>query len=675
MTATAGSLRAAPPTLGGLPGKLEVAYRYQAARHLRLLAGSMPQVRPAAADGVRPAGGSRPPGRDHPADGAKVRAAARLCGSDQRLHRKQARSASRSPGSSSRRTRHPTFWSADPVLAAPSLDKLDTGLLWDGGVIADPGELAAVQQIFGEQGLSIQWVLPVDTAALHGQAPALLSQLSQITGQTPGLTGHLAPMADALTVSSGLVTPLTAVVQASNAVNVLLWMVYVSLAVAGVVVLLLAARMITARRLRGADPAPGARGIAVAAVLGRFPRRGRGLRACHGAGLGACRAPDPGLGPARPGRLVAGHRDARHRRNGTRDRGGLAAPPAAAPAVRRPRRRGHWVARVIVEVTACAAAVGGIIVFRGQPGATDFYTSAAPVLVAVPAVIVALRLYQVLLRSLARASARQRGLMWLLGLARAARASATLALPAMTLVLALTVAAFTGMVRDAVLRGETAASWQATGADVVVAAPGGRNRHGDQPRRRAGDRRGARRPACHRGPGHSPWTIDGGQPVPLIAVDPASYAALVASTQGFSPVDPALLTAPPRPGCHPGARVPAGAAALGGQGGSTFSIPRSGGLPALRVRGRRRAPVHPGAARRRAVRRGAAVGDPRCQPGAPGQPDAADRAVHRHGPAARRGARHHAGNRYPGHHHAFPGAPGADRGTAAAGHVRAVHPG
>ena len=42
----------------------------------------------------------------------------------------------------------------------------------------------------------------------------------------------------------------------------------------------------------------------------------------------------------------------------------------------------------------------------------------------------------------------------------------------MTLVLALTVAAFTGMVRDAVVRGETAVSWQATGADVVVAASG-----------------------------------------------------------------------------------------------------------------------------------------------------------------------------------------------------------
>ena len=90
-------------------------------------------------------------------------------------------------------------------------------------------------------------------------------------------------------------------------------------------------------------------------------------------------------------------------------------------------------------------------------------------LVAVPAVIVALRLYQLVLRGLARASAQQRGVIGFLGLTRAARAPVTLALPAITLVLALTVAAFTGMVRAAVVRGEIAASWQATGADVVVA--------------------------------------------------------------------------------------------------------------------------------------------------------------------------------------------------------------
>ena len=479
-----------------------------------------------------------------------------------------------------------TFWTADPVIAAPSLDKVGQSLLWDGAVIADPGEIAAVQQIFGEQGLSIQWVLPVDTAALDGQAPALLSQLNQITGRTPELTGYLAPMADALGVSSGLVTPLTAVVQASNAVNVLLWMVYVSLVVAAVVVLLLAARMIAARRsvelaqrrARGASLwqvfRAGSIGAAVACVPAAALAWALAVLLVPGAAPPGPAAWWPGIATLAiavtgPGIVAAWQHRLPRRRPGGRARR---------------RRRGQWVTRVIVEVTACAAAVGGIIVFRGQPGATDFYTSAAPVLVAVPAVIVALRLYQVLLRGLGQASARQRGVMWLLGLARAARASATLALPAMTLVLALTVAAFTGMVRDAVLRGETTASWQSTGADVVVSAPGG-----------AGTATGIS-PAAVRAitavPGvqHAATALvltlsaGGGQPVPLIAVDPASYATLVAATQGFSPVHPALLTASRGLGAIPVLASPQAPAALGGQGSTPISIPAQGGLPALRVR-------------------------------------------------------------------------------------------
>ena len=68
----------------------------------------------------------------------------------------------------------------------------------------------------------MQWELPVDTAGLHGQAQALYNQVNQITNRTPALTGPLAPMANALTVTSGLVQPLAAFVQASNDVNVLL---------------------------------------------------------------------------------------------------------------------------------------------------------------------------------------------------------------------------------------------------------------------------------------------------------------------------------------------------------------------------------------------------------------------------------------------------------------------
>ena len=123
-----------------------------------------------------------------------------------------------------------------------------------------------------------------------------------------------------------------------------------------------------------------------------------------------------------------------------------------------------------------AAAVAGVVVFRQQgtqPGSgREPLPTAAPVLVAVPAVIVVLRAVP---GGVARAAARLgpgSGATAFLGLARAARTALTPALPAFALVLALSVAAFAGMVRDAITGGETAASWQAAGADVTIAASG-----------------------------------------------------------------------------------------------------------------------------------------------------------------------------------------------------------
>ena len=212
-------------------------------------------------------------------------------------------------------------------------------------------------------------------------------------------------------------------------------------------------------------------------------------------------------------------------------------------------------------------------------GATDLFTSAAPVLVAIPAVIVALRLYQLLLRGLARASARQRGVIGFLALTRAAQAPLLLALPALTLVLALTVAAFTGMVTGAVVSGETVVSWQATGADVVVAAPG---QLAISP---AAVRAFAAVPGVRRAASALvvPMTIDGGtEVVTAIVVDPAGYAALVASTEGFPPVSPALLARPGGHGAIPVLASPQAAADLGATAVSTITAQE--GLPTLPVR-------------------------------------------------------------------------------------------
>ena len=113
-------------------------------------------------------------------------------------------------------------------------------------------------------------------------------------------------------------------------------------------------------------------------------------------------------------------------------------------------RRRSRRARLVAEATAVAAAVGGMVVFRQQASprrerGLDLYTSPAPVLVAVPAVMLAMRLCPFVVRGLLRFPPGGPGRSAFLGLARAARGVVTPALPAFALVLALTLAAFTGM--------------------------------------------------------------------------------------------------------------------------------------------------------------------------------------------------------------------------------------
>ena len=572
------SVDTALPSLKGLTAKLEVTYRYPVAGHLRLVAGSMPDTAPqptwnstevffdlkvvvtpqtARTFALRPGSHLSVGGPVQPSMGGRL-AVVRL---DVTGIVEPADAGS-------------SFWAADPLLAAPFLDRVDGSPHWTGAVLADPGELDMVQAIFSPKDMLFQWELPVDTTRLpHGQTQALFNQVNQLTTQTPRLTGSLASMANALSVTLGLVQPLAAFVQASNEVNVLLWIVYAGLAVAGVVTLLLATRMIAARR---------------SAEL--TVRRARGASLWQLFSLGTCGAAlacvpaaalawaiavllVPDATPAGPFAWWPGIATLALAATGP---GVVAAWQHRLPRRRHARRRWPWLPRVVFEVTACAAAIGGITVFRTQTGATDLYASAAPVLVAVPAVIVALRLYQVVLRGLARASAQQRGVIGFLGLTRAAHAPVTLTLPAITLVLALTVAAFTGMVRAAVVRGETAASWQATGADVVVAAPG----------QLAISPSAVRAIAAVPGVKHAapvltvPLITGGGHVVDAIVVDPVSYAALAASAEGFSPVRSALLTRTRGQSAVPVLASPQAAAYLGGRTGTFFA---QEGIPALRV--------------------------------------------------------------------------------------------
>src|SRR5262249_23345096 len=171
----------------------------------------------------------------------------------------------------------------------------------------------------------------------------------------------------------------------------------------------------------------------------------------------------------------------------------------------------------------------GVVNEPGQPagGQVNLLVAAAPVLLAIPVVVVMLRLYPLAIRGLLALSARGAGATGFVALSRAARSSLTGALPAFALVLALSLATFAGMVNQGISRGEVTASWHATGADVLIQPGPGNGPVSPDAVKAIGAVPGVR---------HATevwitnWFTQFGQQVTVIAVDPASYAAVVADT-------------------------------------------------------------------------------------------------------------------------------------------------
>jgi putative ABC transport system permease protein len=208
----------------------------------------------------------------------------------------------------------------------------------------------------------------------------------------------------------------------------------------------------------------------------------------------------------------------------------VAAPVAGRPlrpaAGRRPAAR-----RIVVEVALVAAAIGGLVVLKNQgqgSGNSGLYTSAAPVLVAIPVAVVLLRCYPLLARELARVAGLTRGVVAFVGLSRATRAPAGTALPAFALVLVLATVAFPDMISTSVTRSQVAESWQQVGADAVIQAPSD----------------GTIPPGLQRQISSVPGVVStaaaevdagslaAGTEVSVMFVDPAQYAAVVAGAPG-----------------------------------------------------------------------------------------------------------------------------------------------
>ncbi|MGC1284888.1 MAG: hypothetical protein WA895_18265, partial [Streptosporangiaceae bacterium] len=367
------------------------------------------------------------------------------------------------------------FWTADATAARPQLTPATSSeqAFWTGALFIAAGALPVVQPTL-DPVMGATWWYPVALGRLTvGQAGRVEAGLQSLVSSGAGVRGE--PVT--ATITSSIPSILSPFIAGESAVAPVLQLLYVSLAVMGAVVVLLGAQLVAQRRA-AEFTLMRARGAALYQLAWVALRASLVIAAAAGA-AGAALA--IGLTP-RDGDAVAWWLA------GVTIAVTLVGPAAvsvvpqrvASPATGRPERqaagRRPAARRIIVEIALVAVAVGGLVVLRNEglsSGNSGLYTSAAPVLVAIPVAVVLLRCYPLLARDLARIAGMTRGVVAFVGLARATRTPPGTVLPAFALVLVLAMVAFPDMVSTSVARSQVAASWQQVGADAIIQTPTG----------------------------------------------------------------------------------------------------------------------------------------------------------------------------------------------------------
>ncbi|MEU0620172.1 ABC transporter permease [Streptomyces rubiginosohelvolus] len=372
--------------------------------------------------------------------------------------------APRDPGGS--------YWSADPLVRTPSLIP-DPGSpfpqnYWTGTVLlaedAGPALLATATEP------SLFWRFPPDPSALTGPDGARLTAVVNSLESGPGLLKVRAIAGDTAEVLTGLGHIVQANARMRDAISPVIAVAALGIGSVAAVVLVMTGALIAARRkaelalmrsrggsLRGiggrllAETAvtvvpASALGLLLAVLAVGEGRWWPAALAATGVGLLVC--------VALPLRTTLQH--IRPTLHGARE------DMVSA----RPSRR-----RTVAELTLLVLAVGAVTALRRRGtsgGGTDLLVSGAPVLVALIAALVLVRLYPLPLRLAARPMARLRGAIGFLSLARAGRSSAGGALPLLALLLALATAAFGGSVVAGIGDARDDAALTTVGADARV---------------------------------------------------------------------------------------------------------------------------------------------------------------------------------------------------------------
>jgi putative ABC transport system permease protein len=462
------------------------------------------------------------------------------------------------------------FWGVDAVAAAPALNMApppSQATYWVGACFIGAGEVPLLQTSAPTEAMQVWWAVPLSTARLTaGQVTALQTRLNGVL--SVGALVQTNGQATQITLSSGLPGALSAFSGQDQAIGAVLSLLFVSLAVIGIVAVLLGAGLVATRRSTE-FAVMRARGASLRQVAGRTLVASAAL-ALPAAAAGAVLAiaVTPGGGTAVAWWLAAGVLAAAmaglplfavgQQRGAAGGRGERTRSPGSR---RGASRRTVAARRLVTEAALAAAAVGGIIVLRRQglsPGSVDVYSSAAPVLVAILAAIVVVHGYPVVLRLLLRLARARPGVGAFVGLAQATRTSRSAIVPVFALALALAVVAFGVMIDDAVYRGDVSQSWREVGADAVVYAASSSRPLSPAVQREIAAVPGAARTATVL---ITSGTLASEDKVTVAVLNPSSYAAVIARTPGprFPAAALARRGAPTGPSA--GALVPALASA------------------------------------------------------------------------------------------------------------------
>ncbi|WP_146088333.1 FtsX-like permease family protein [Actinacidiphila yanglinensis] len=379
------------------------------------------------------------------------------------------------------------YWNEDPDLlgpvktTAPAGPDDDPETYWHFTLLANPYAGDSIPQL--GWGANLYWYEPLQVGRLtaHGM-PALQTVLSSLSGGPLAVTLQ-DQTGTPVRVGDSLGATFTAFSQERDATSPMVLIAAIGVGTTALAVLLMTGGLAAERR-RGEITLLRSRGGSLRGIAGRLAGE-TAAAAVPGGAVGTLLAlvllPTerwrlPVLLAALVTAVVA-----------------LALPLRAGFAVRRPRPEGREdVAtakpsrrRLVVELTVVVLMAGAVVALRqrgagGSGGSTggsgsdglgdDPFLAAAPVLVAIGAALVLLRLYPVPLRLLARPAARLRGAVTHLGLARAGRSPATGQLPLLAVLVALTVTSFGGSVLAGISHGRDRAATATVGADARIDA-------------------------------------------------------------------------------------------------------------------------------------------------------------------------------------------------------------